>query len=141
VPVVQYDTDGRIVSCNSLAEPMMAASPDRLERRILTFDGMDVGELVASREAGAEIPAMISTKVRLAEGGTADAAFIVLPIMPTMETQGGTLLLGCDAPAGRSAVENRHRPVDPSTTEGEASFVEILSALVETLGADAGAVA
>ncbi|MCE5203914.1 MAG: PAS domain-containing sensor histidine kinase [Coriobacteriales bacterium] len=141
VPVVQYDTDGWIVSCNSLAEPMMAASPDRLERRILTFDGMDVGELVASREAGAEIPAMISTKVRLAEGGTADAAFIVLPIMPTMETQGGTLLLGCDAPAGRSAVEHRHRPLDPSSTEDEALFVEILSALVETLEADAGAVA
>lgn len=141
VPVVEYDIDGRIVLANRQAQPLLVVAADRLDRRLLTFDGLDVWELVVSRLSDASPFLDITTKVRLARGGATEVSFIAIPILSSGGSLGGATLFAYDHPDDRALSRENPHPLDPSSAGEEAPFAQLLHSLVEVLGADAGVLA
>lgn len=141
VPVIQYDSDGRIALFNRQAEPLLVGSEERFDRRLLTFDGLDVWELIVSKLADAQPLLAITTKVRLARGGATEVSFIAVPIMGVGGALGGATLYAYDHPDDRALAQDHPHPLDPASADDDASFARLLATLVEVIGADAAVLA
>ncbi|MGB4592613.1 MAG: PAS domain-containing sensor histidine kinase [Coriobacteriia bacterium] len=141
VPVIQYDLNGRITMSNRQAEPLLAESADSPDRRLLTFDGLDVWELVVSKLDDARPFLAITTKVRLARGGVTEVSFIAVPIMSAGGALGGATLYAYDHPDDRALAQEHLHPLDPASADDDASFARLLATLVDVIGADAGVLA
>ncbi|MHB1340641.1 MAG: sensor histidine kinase [Coriobacteriia bacterium] len=137
VPVIEYDINGRIVLANRQAEPLLVIAADRLDRRLLTFDGLDVWELVISRLDRADPFLDITSKVRLARGGATEVSFIAVPFISAGGALGGAALFAYDHPEDRMISHADPHPLDPSTAGEVAPFAQLLHSLVEVVGADA----
>ncbi|MDP3629385.1 MAG: ATP-binding protein [Actinomycetota bacterium] len=140
-PIVVYAGDGRITLVNRPAEHLLVAAPDRLDRRVLTFDGMDLWELITSKSKDAASFFTIEGRIRTATSRSEDTSFVVAPLATGHGAPGGAIVFAYDSPDERDGAALHPHPLDASAGAEDVSFLPILRLLVERLGADGGVLA
>jgi len=137
VPVIVYGFDGHIILVNRPAEHLLVTIPDRLDRRICTFDGMDLWEIITSR--GGDSPFVSFTgRIKTATSRAVETSFVVAPLSAAEGVFGGAIVFAYDSPDERESAVLHPHPLDVSVGAEDVSFQPILRLLVEQLGADAG---
>lgn len=140
-PIFVYAGDGRITLVNRPAEHLLVAAPDRLDRRVLTFDGMDLWELITSKSRDAASFFTIEGRIRTATSRAEETSFVVAPLAAGHGVPGGAIVFAYDAPDERDGAALHPHPLDASAGSEDVSFLPILRLLVERLGADGGVLA
>jgi PAS domain S-box-containing protein len=140
-PILVYSADGRITLANRLAEHLLVALPDRLDRRVVTFDGMDLWELIGSKVKDANPFITLAGRIRTATTRSAETSFVVAPLAADQGILGGAIVFAYDSPDERDGAALHPHPLDASAGAEDVSFPAILRLLVERLGADAGVLA
>jgi len=141
IPIVMYGPDGGILIANRPAEHLLVTVPDRLERRVRTFDGMDLWEVIASKAGQASPFLSLAGRIKTATSRAADTSFMVAPLYADKGILGGAVLFAYDALDERDGAVLHPHPLDVSSGAEDISFLPILRLLVERLGADAGVLA
>lgn len=141
VPVLIYGADGRIIVANRPAEHLLVSVPDRLDRRVCTFDGMDLWELITSKAQDAGPFLTLTGRFKTATSRATDTSFVAAPLSGEQDLLGGAMVFAYDSPDDRDAAALHPHPLDVSSGSEDVSFQSILRLLVERLGADAGVLA
>lgn len=138
VPVIVFDAEGRIIISNRLASQLLVVSPEYLDRRILTFDGTDLWEIIAGeRQQGELLLTELPVRIRTAGSRHADLTFIVSTLGGVAGQAGGVLVMAYDAPDERDLVGQHPHPLDATLSAQRQEFGSIIRLLAEDLGADA----
>lgn len=138
LPVFIFGANGELVVVNDAAEQLLVTLPDGVRRRPMTFDGMDLWELLSGTLERGVPRAEIHSRMRLATGRSAEFDFWVLPAWMPADTLSGAVVFAGELPdepeLGRDMTGSALRPA-PDSLE------RYLDMLVVALGCDAAYIA
>lgn len=138
VPVIVFDSVGGIVISNRLATQLLVVSPERMDRRVLTFDGTDLWDVIeAKRRSGELLFTEVSTRIRTSANRSVDITFVVSTLGGDEGNAGGVFAMAYDAPDERDLVGQHPHPLDGTLFPQGLQFAPIVRLLAEDLGADA----
>lgn len=136
VPIIIFDSDGGIYIANRFASQLLVVSPERLDRRVLTFDGTDLWDVIkmkSAQERGVfmELPLSVRTTTKRA----VDVTFVVSRLGADQATA-GAFVIAYDIPEQGDLAGQHHHPLD-ATGSRETQFDSVIRLLAEEIGADA----
>ncbi len=138
VPVIVFDADGNAIISNRLATQLFVVSPERVDRRVLTFDGTDLWDvLVGKRSAGELMLTEIPARIRTSSNRSVDITFVASTLGGHAGSDGGVFVIAYDAPDERDLAGQHPHPLDGTLFPQRQQFVPIVRLLAEDLGADA----
>ncbi len=138
VPVIVFGDDGAMLLCNRAASQMLVVSPDRLDRRVLTFDGSDLFDIItAVRSRGELFMTEIPARIRTSASRSVDVTFVASTLGGGQTADGGVFVMAYDAPEERDQAGQHPHPLDGSAFPQRDQFAPIVRLLAEELGVDA----
>ena len=138
VPFIIFDADGSIRISNRLASQLLVVSPDHLQRRVLTFDGTDLWDVIAAkRSQAALLLTEVPLRIRTSSSRFVDVTFVVSTLGGFGSQPPGMLVIAYDVPDKLDASGEHPHPLDSSIPGEDVPFESIVRLLAEHLGADA----
>jgi len=138
LPAFIYGANGDLLVVNDAAGQLLVTLPDGTQRRPMTFDGMDLWELLSGTLERGTARAEIHSRMRLASGRSAEFDFWVLPSWMPADTLAGAMVFAGELPdepeAGREVVSSAIK----STPDSLERYLDIV---VKALGCDAAYIA
>ncbi len=142
VPVIVFDATGQIVISNRLASRLQVVSSEKVERRVLAFDGADLWDIISARRRLDELwLTELPVRVRTAASRSADVTFVVSTLGGSEGVDGGVFVMAYDTLEERDAADQHPHPLDGSVFPLQHQFAPLVRLLAEELGADAAAFA
>jgi PAS domain S-box-containing protein len=128
LPAFAFGPNGELLVANEAATPLLVTLPDGTRRRPMTFDGMDLWELLSSTLERGRQRASIHTRMRLSTGRSAEFDFWVLASWKPEDTLVGAIVFAGelpDEPEGGSATHPlRAAHLTGDALEGYADLLE-----------------
>ncbi len=129
LPTFAFDASGDLAVVNAAAEVLLVTLPDGSRRRPMTFDGMDLWELLSGTlERGAQ-QATLHTRMRLSNGRSAEFDFWVLASWEFADTLVGALVFAGEFPDELEG-QHKHQPLHESTDSLE-YYLDLVTASLE----------
>lgn len=134
LPIFAFGATGELVVANDAAQSLLVTQPDGSSGRPMTFDGMDMWELLSSTLERGRHQANVHSRMRLSSGRSAEFDFWVLASWQPADTLIGAIVFAGEPPdeadgQGAHAVRSTHTTID--TLEG------YVDTIVTALGCDA----
>lgn len=138
VPVIVFDSHGAIIISNRLAGQLLVVSPEQIDRRVLTFDGTDLWDVIAAKRRSGELMITeVPARIRTSANRSVDVTFVVSTLGGHEGSDGGVFAMAYDAPDERDLVGQHPHPLDGTLFPERQQFAPIVRLLAEDLGADA----
>lgn len=128
LPVLAFGADGGLLVANDAAQPLLVTLSSGSRRRPMTFDGMDLWELLSSTLEHGSQTANVHARMRLSTGRSAEFDFWVLPSWQSGETLASAIVFAGELPDeldGAAEASSAHLPrITSDTLEGCAAILE-----------------
>lgn len=135
LPILAFGSNGELLVANPAARSLLVTLPDGVQQRPMTFDGMDLWELLSGTLERGCHRANVHTRMRLATGRSAEFDFWVLASWQPADTLASAIVFAGELP-DEADLSAAVKTVEPSRLIGET--LDDYANMVETsLGCDA----